>query len=375
MRNTVVTLLLLPVVAWASCASKRKKEESLCAGAGTADDVLRNVDLKGKVAIVTGGDSGLGYATSLALSRRGATVVIGNRNQTRGAEAAKTIQKETKQKVVFFPLDLSSNDSVREFAGNFNKSAHLGKDLHILVNNAGIMGPSKKIGDSDRESVLQIDYLGHFLLTELLLPYLRKSGNTSSGTKRIVNVASGAHSTACLFADLKGDCFKDWKHLLPSHIVPSKEILVNISGYNNVKINTSSYGIAKFANIMHAKALAQEEGNHGIQAFSVTPGFVATPMTAGFDKTRRKMICDDQMKKNSANTCPFTPEAGAAVIAMCATGQDLKNGAYYSKSDGCKAAAVTMQGFEESMIKELYTTSQKWVGATSAEDKLVNIVI
>merc|ERR1712113_928211 len=85
MRSEFDLMLLLPAVAWASSGTKKKQQLS-CAGKGTADDVLRNTDLKMKVAVVTGGDSGLGYATSLALAKRGAIVVIGNRNHEKGLE-------------------------------------------------------------------------------------------------------------------------------------------------------------------------------------------------------------------------------------------------------------------------------------------------
>merc|ERR1712190_130040 len=122
------------------------------------------------------------------------------------------------------------------------------------------------------ESVFETDYLGHFLLTELLLPTLR-----SSHPARVVNVASSAHETACAAECAPEDCFKDWTYI-PTPVS-------NCTPPRFIQPPFTTYGAAKFFNIMHAKALAQREVKHGVEAFSINPGFVATEATFphGFD--------------------------------------------------------------------------------------------
>lgn len=339
----------------------------VCPGGTTADEVLAGQDLTGKVAIVTGGDNGLGYATAFALAKRGSTIVIGNRNQTHGQEAAQEIAVATGVRVLALPLDLGSLQSVRDFAKSFLRE--LGPRLHILVNNAGIGGPSKLTADGF-ELVFQVDYLGHFLLTELLLPALR-----ASRPARVVNVASGAHENACESAGWPRDCFKDWTYL-PPPVVPRKNVTVHFSS-GTVIMNSSSYGIAKFLNIQHAAELAMREREVGVEAFSLTPGFALTSMTSGFDPSdpKARAFCEQQIHPDASlppNPCPFSAAQGAAAIAMCAAGKDaLASGAYYSRTWACQRRPVVMQGFTEEMQHELYERSLHWAGRALGTQEVV----
>mmetsp|Transcript_98048 Transcript_98048/g.194093 ORF Transcript_98048/g.194093 Transcript_98048/m.194093 type:complete len:163 (+) Transcript_98048:57-545(+) len=138
-----------------------------CPGNTTAVEVMKGMNLRGKFAIVTGGDSGLGKGMAEALARLGANVVIGAHNMTKGTEVAKNISAVTGATVMALELDLMSKYSVRKFAKSFLEQYTSG--LHLLINDAGIGRPSSKTADGF-ESVFEVDYLGHFLLTELLLP-------------------------------------------------------------------------------------------------------------------------------------------------------------------------------------------------------------
>mmetsp|Transcript_43771 Transcript_43771/g.81695 ORF Transcript_43771/g.81695 Transcript_43771/m.81695 type:complete len:357 (-) Transcript_43771:93-1163(-) len=338
-----------------------------CPGNTTADQVLEGQNYSGKLVVVTGGDSGLGYATALSFARHGAKVVLGNRNQTHGQLAAANISKITGTVVDALPLDLSSLASVRAFAKQFY--AKHGDELQILVNDAGIGGPSVLTKDGF-ELVFQVDYLGHFLLTELLLPALRRGGPS-----RVVNVASGAHENACEAIGLEKDCFHNFSHLPPA-VVDGKTVTVH-TRTGPVKQNASNYGVAKFLQIQHAAELAQREGNHGVEACSLTPGFVLTSLTEkiDFDSPWVKAVCEQQVQpdpKLPRNSCPFSAEQGAAVIAHCATG-DIRNGAYYSRDWACEERQVVTHGFTQATRAELYEKSLTWVAESKAAD-IVNYV-
>eukprot|EP00927_Polykrikos_kofoidii_P079254 TRINITY_DN76037_c0_g1_i1.p1 TRINITY_DN76037_c0_g1~~TRINITY_DN76037_c0_g1_i1.p1 ORF type:complete len:364 (+),score=42.16 TRINITY_DN76037_c0_g1_i1:71-1162(+) len=328
-----------------------------CPGNTTADDILASANLSGKLALITGGDSGLGYAIAHAFAKRNATVVIATHNRTKGEIAAKEIAALTGADVTSpWLLDLSSLASVRTFASLF--LAHFGPKLNLLINNAGIGGPSV-IDHDGYELVFEVDYLGHFLLTELLLPSLR-NGRPS----KVVNVASGAHENACESAGWPEGCFGDWRYLPPPAVNP-KPVTVHYRSGKAV-VNASSYGIAKFLQTQHSAAVAKREAVHGVHAFSVTPGFALTSMTSGFDPDSPgiKRICEPQVHPDPSlprQSCPFTPGQGAAVIAFCAVGK-AKSGAYYSRGFACEERPVVNHGMTEQMQADLYMKSLEWIG-------------
>ncbi|XP_062866611.1 dehydrogenase/reductase SDR family member on chromosome X [Trichomycterus rosablanca] len=144
----------------------------------------------GKVAIVTGGARGMGYETSRHLASLGARVVIAGNEEEEGLSAVKKIQRETgHDKVEFMYLDLASLESVRQFVQGFKARA---LPLHILVNNAGVMLVPERRTVDGFELHFGLNYLGHFLLTNLLLDLLRESGR-SGKCSRIVTVSSATH--------------------------------------------------------------------------------------------------------------------------------------------------------------------------------------
>jgi len=339
-----------------------------CPGNTTADDVLAGFNLTGKLAVVTGGDSGLGYATALTLAKHGAKVVIGNHNITRGELAAQNISKATGASVDALPLNLGSLQSVRSFARSFYQK--YGETLNLLVNDAGIGAPSI-LSQDGFELVFQVDYLGPFLLTELLLPALRR-GRPS----RVVNVASGASENACEAIGLPRDCFHDFSHL-PPPVVSNKPVTIH-SRSGTYQQNASNYGVAKFLQIQHAAELARRESSNGVEASSLTPGFALTSLTEKVDihSPFVKAVCQQQvhpLPDLPANSCPFSADEGAAVIAHCAVG-NIRSGAYYSRTFACAEHPVTMHGFTESMQAELYEKSLAWAGETQLVAKDVQYV-
>jgi NAD(P)-dependent dehydrogenase (short-subunit alcohol dehydrogenase family) len=131
-------------------------------------------DQTGRTAVVTGANSGLGIATVDALARAGAHVVLAVRDPKRGEAAARTVEGSVEVR----RLDLADLTSVREFAGSWHG------DLDLLINNAGVMNIPEARTKDGFEMQFGTNHLGHFALTNLLLPHV---------TDRVVTVASGAH--------------------------------------------------------------------------------------------------------------------------------------------------------------------------------------
>ncbi|CAH2048996.1 unnamed protein product, partial [Iphiclides podalirius] len=143
--------------------------------------------LDGKVAVVTGGSSGIGFEAAKNLAYLGANVVIASRNETKLAKARKRIQNVTGNRNVSYRLlDLSSLRSARSFA---EATIHGEGRLDILVNNAGALGLSDRLTDDGLNLTMQVNYFGTFLLTYLLLPLLR----SSSPSRIITGVAAAMY--------------------------------------------------------------------------------------------------------------------------------------------------------------------------------------
>uniref|UniRef100_A0A8C9TT29 Polyprenol dehydrogenase n=1 Tax=Scleropages formosus TaxID=113540 RepID=A0A8C9TT29_SCLFO len=147
------------------------------------------------VAIVTGGAKGMGYETARHLTSLGMHVVIAGNSEEEGLAAVRKIREEnSKGKVEFQFLDLSSLKSVRQFVRMF-KDRRL--PLHILVNNAGVMLVPERQTEDGFELHFGLNYLGHFLLTNLLLDTLKQSGSHDS-CARVVTVSSATHYVGVL---------------------------------------------------------------------------------------------------------------------------------------------------------------------------------
>jgi len=324
-----------------------------CSKNSTAMDVAAGISLGGHVTIITGGDNGLGYAAAETFAKQGATVVIASHNLEKCMSAAHNISASTgSTHVTGMALDLGSFASVRAFVTQFLKDFGT---LNYLLNNAGISHGNFKTGDGF-EAVFQINYLGHFLLTELLLPTLRKSAAQKMPAK-VVNTASSAHFTACTSIGAPDDCFKDWKYLpTPTGLKPIV--------YNGTKYNASTYGISKFAQIQHAAELAGRESTNGVKAFSVGPGYVVTGMTnvSGVNFTKSCQYLQGPPYNIPEDPCPYTAQQGAAVMVGCAL-RAMHSGGWYTRYTDCSDdRPVEEHGFTLAMRPELYRRSRQWVG-------------
>ncbi len=200
--------------------------------------------MEGKICLITGANSGIGKETANSLAKMNATVVMLCRDKERGEEAQNEIIKETGNKNVdLFLCDLSSQKSIRKFVSEFKNKY---QNLHVLINNAGVMLKNRKISVDGFEMNFAVHLLGPFLLTNLLLDTLKKSAPS-----RIINVASAAHKRAKIN-------FED----------PQSE---------NKKYRLFSvYGISKLAEILFTYELSRKLEGTKITANAVHPGVVAT---------------------------------------------------------------------------------------------------
>jgi NAD(P)-dependent dehydrogenase (short-subunit alcohol dehydrogenase family) len=219
------------------------EQKPLLSGFGprtTAEEALAGLDLRGKVALVTGGHAGLGLETTRVLSNAGATVVIGSRDPKKAQMAIAKMKN-----VGLGQLDLASPSSVDRFANEFLKS---NRALDLLINNAGIMATPLMRDDRGYEMQFATNHLGHFQLTTRLWEALKKSGNA-----RVVALSSRGHARCGV--DLSDPNFN-----------------------NRPYEKWAAYGQSKSANSLFAVELDKRGQEHGIRAFAVHPGGILTDL-------------------------------------------------------------------------------------------------
>jgi NAD(P)-dependent dehydrogenase (short-subunit alcohol dehydrogenase family) len=205
------------------------------------------ISLDGKTALVTGGTSGIGYHTALALAHLGAAVYITGRDSSRGRNAQAEMRKVAgHRRVHFICADASTVGGNQELARYIYEEAN---QLHILVNNVGGLYNDRWVTGDVYEATLAMNFIGPFALTEALLPLLRQSTPA-----RIINVTSAGYTM------WKGDLFED--------IHACKEF----SG-------VEAYNRSKYLNLLWTLALAYRLEDSGIIANAVHPGTAWTDMT------------------------------------------------------------------------------------------------
>lgn len=294
----------------------------------TAKEVLAGRDLTGKIAIVTGGYSGVGLETTRALAEAGATVVVPARTQEKARTTLAGIPR-----VEMETLELIDPDSIDTFAQRFLDT---GRQLDILINNAGIMAPPLRRDARGYESQFATNHLGHFQLTARLWPTLKRAGKA-----RVVSVSS----TGISFG---GVDFDD----------PNFER----RDYDKWK----AYGQSKTANALLAVALDKRGRAHGIRAFSVHPGGIYTDLARNL--SGEELAFDGELK---------TAEQGAATSVWCATSPQLegKGGVYCMDADiaevisdfvpqgsGQQPTGVLPWAIDPDLAEQLWHLSEKLTG-------------
>lgn len=244
--------------------------------------------LNGRVAVVTGANSGLGYVTACELARHGARVVLGCRSEQRGKAALTRLLSEVPEaRAEFRALDLADLKSVRTFTEELPADR-----LDLLINNAGLMAvPYARTADGF-ETQFGVNHLGHFALTALLLERLLATGGA-----RVVTVSSLAHAIANVdLDDLNAE-----------------------RGYRRWR----AYGRSKSANLLFTHELARRTADTDLVAAAAHPGYAATelqtkgPRMAGRTASERIMRLGNRL-------VAATPQVGAAPTLYAATAPGVR---------------------------------------------------
>ncbi len=280
--------------------------------------------MRGKIALVTGANAGMGKVIAAQLARQGATVVLVCRDPDKGKQAQQEIARVTENPAVDLLIaDLSSQQAVRQVAQEFHQRY---SRLHVLVNNAGAHITERRLSADGLEMNLAINHLSAFLLTNLLLATLR-----ASAPARIVNVASNAMTRALALDDLQGA-----RTFVPFH----------------------AYGQAKLAMVLCTYALARKLAGTGVTVNALHPGITATT------------IVDDVAPPIAR---PFlgiikhflrTPEQGAQTALYLATSPEVDGvtGKYFV--DGRQKPSVPIS-YDVALQERMWTISAELVGLSA----------
>jgi NAD(P)-dependent dehydrogenase (short-subunit alcohol dehydrogenase family) len=309
----------------------------------TADEVLDGIDLSGKLVVITGGASGLGMEAARAMATKGAHIVIPARDMAKGEAAAQEIRSATgNDQIEVMELDLGSMASIRAFSEAF-LAKHSRIDL--LINNAGVMAcPYGETADG-LEMQFGTNHIGHFLMTNLLMPAILKGGESGGG--RIVNLSSRGHHFDTVHFDDPNFESRDYE-------------------------KWASYGQAKTANIMFSVGLEKRLAGKGVHALAVHPGGIRTNLGRHLTEEDMAMLLK-RMEENSGESVAFkTVEAGAATTCYAATAPELagKGGVYLEDchvaavDDDDPSGSVRSYAVDPDNAEKLWALSEEIVGQT-----------
>ncbi|XP_028856230.1 dehydrogenase/reductase SDR family member 13b.1 [Denticeps clupeoides] len=280
--------------------------------------------LKGKTAVVTGSNAGIGKATAMDLARRGARVILACRSRERAEAAVYDIRRETgNNEVLFMQLDLASLKSVRAFAETFLKTE---PRLDLLINNAGLMGPGRT--EDGFGMVFGVNHLGHFLLTCLLLERLKQAGES-----RVINVSALLHELGSVdFATLN------------TH----KDLVTGQSNWHSFM----AYCHSKLCNVLFTRELANRLEGTGVTSYSLHPGVIDTDFGRNMSPWLRMLTLP------IAKLFFLNSEAGAQTTLYCALQEGIEplSGRFFSAS---ALREVSASGRDDALAKKLWEVSER----------------
>ena len=291
----------------------------------------------GRVALITGANSGIGYQAAVELARRGAHVLLGARNAAKGRAALERLGREAPgSSAELVELDMASLVSIRAFASGF---AARGIALDLLINNAGVMAlPARELTSDGFERQFGTNHLGHFALTGLLMPQL-----LAAPAPRVVTVASLAHRNG----KMEWDNLQSERHYKPW------------DAYNN----------SKLANLLFALELDRraKAAGSGLLSIPVHPGVAQTSIVAngpGSSDLKTKVLF------TFAKFLTQPDDAGALPTLYAATAPNVR-GSEYIGPDGfmeMKGAPVVVE--PRPQAKNLNTAKQLW----TASEQLTGVI-
>jgi NAD(P)-dependent dehydrogenase (short-subunit alcohol dehydrogenase family) len=297
-------------------------------------------DLTGTNAVVTGANSGIGFVAARELARHGAHVVLACRSQVKGEQAIADIRRAVDgASVALGDLDLADLASVRAFAADLPLD-----QVHLLVNNAGIMAIPRSTTADGFETQFGTNHLGHFALTGLLLPRLLAAGAKGDTPARVTTLSSGAHKIGKIqFDDLQGERrYFRW----------------------------AAYAQSKLANLMFALELQRRASaaDASLVSTAAHPGYTATNLqTASAHITGN--VLEEKANLLMNKVVAQDVERGALPTLYAATG-NLPGGAYVGP-DGIgelhgypKLVLPTSRAADEATAARLWDVSQELTGVT-----------
>ncbi|MFI5164465.1 MAG: SDR family oxidoreductase [Bacteroidia bacterium] len=270
--------------------------------------------MKNKIVLITGGNSGIGKATAIGLAKLGATVIIACRSKEKGEKAVAEIKKASgNQNVELLLVDLASQKSVRAAAEEFKSRF---KQLHVLINNAGVFLRNREETEDGLEKTFATNYLSHFLLTHLLLDLLK-----ASASSRIINVASKHFGVKINFDDLQ-----------------------TTKNYSFMK----AVGPTKLGLILFTKKLSKQLEGTGVTVNALHPGLAKSNLLNGMSGMVRFIF----------NLMMTSPEKCAETSIYLASSKDVEkvSGKYFEK---CKEVPAGKNTNSEEDINKLWDVSMK----------------
>uniref|UniRef100_A0A0N5BLR7 Dehydrogenase/reductase SDR family member 12 n=1 Tax=Strongyloides papillosus TaxID=174720 RepID=A0A0N5BLR7_STREA len=291
------------------------------------------VSAEGKVAVVTGASSGIGKCIAEELNKRGAKVYMVCRNKTKADKVVEELVNNgcDKSRLRVRIADMTDLESVRRFAHMFRDEE---PTLDILINNAGVLGDGSFVLTKDgHELIWQANYLGHFLLTELLISQLRHARNGA----RIVNVSSMIYKK-CTKKDITKDAINDEKN------------------YGCIV----AYARSKAAQVMQARHLSKvlaEQDIHNITINAVHPGAVQTNIT------HTSIFKSETLLKIATPIfwMFFKTERDGAMCPLFAALSESLNGVTGKYFSECKEEQLTPLALDEEACKDLYERSKEQI--------------
>lgn len=283
----------------------------------------KETSINNKIVIVTGGDNGVGRQTAIDLARRGARVYITSADEQAGIASVKAIKNHSCQMHVFFiQLDLSSFDSIRKFSRQFHEKEEY---LHILVNNEKKVFVRQSETEDGFETHFGVNYLGHFLLTNLLMDLLKKSA--------------------------------------PSRVVIASSFLHRFGNFDQNKLISNSpycrfraYANSELANNLFIHEFSKRMNPYGITANSLDPGIVVPKLS---EKRHWRIILEYPLKvvlKSSSE--------GAQTAVCLAVDPDLEkvSGKFFSN---CEIARKSEKSCDDELAEWLWLRSEDFVCLTN----------
>jgi NAD(P)-dependent dehydrogenase (short-subunit alcohol dehydrogenase family) len=271
--------------------------------------------LNGKICMVTGANSGIGKATAIGLAKRGASLVLVCRDQTRAENAIVEIKERTgNDSIDLMIADLSSQKEIHKLVSEFKKKYD---NLHVLINNAGVNLHQHTLTDDGIETTFAVNYLAHFMLCNLLFDTLQKSAPS-----RIINVASSVQAKSIDFDDIN-----------------------MINHYRQLK----AYSQSKLAVILFTYEFAKKVEGTGVSVNCLHPGYVKTKMIRNFRPFVKYFY-------HLVGLFMLTPKKGAKTSIYLASSPEIDgtSGKYFKKKKEVESVKIS---YDEDTAKKLWELS------------------